>query len=236
MDIKRYFFLKLYKFMGLTVFSKLDLKRGGKDMIILKEKIPQLRKFDELSHKSRQKLKPYYEQYISKVSPEEWAISFELSVFLMVLCDILKPKRILDLGSGFSSLVFRLYMSDISPKPIVWSVDTSSKWLEETCRFLEFNNLTTENLTTWHNFLKEDVDSFDLILHDLGYIPIRMMTLKKVLTLASPKGIIVLDDINRIIYRAYVKQILNKSKLDYYSLKFFTRDDYERFSMLVSLR
>ncbi len=132
MKIKHYLLLKLYRFLGFTIFSNKDLIRGKKDMLVLKEKFPRLQNFVELSNKAKQKIEPYYNQYISTISSQEWAISFELSTFLMILCDVLKPKRILDCGSGFSSFVFRYYMSNVTPEPEVWSVDTSPEWLEKT--------------------------------------------------------------------------------------------------------
>lgn len=235
MKIKPYLLSKLYRFLGLTIFSNKDLIRGKKDMAVLRKKFPRLQNFDGLSIKAKQKIEPYYKQYISTISSQEWAISFELSTFLMVLCDILKPKRILDCGSGFSSFVFRLYMSNVSPEPIVWSVDTSPEWLEKTRRFLDANDLPINNLTTWRQLCEDDVGTFDLILHDLGKTyTIRKNGLEKLITLSSSTGIIVIDDINRFGYETYVKLISKKSALNFYSLKLFTIDKFGRFSWLLS--
>lgn len=233
--MKDYLSLKLYRFLGLTIFSNKDLIKGKKDIAILKKNFPRLQNFNKLSINAQKKIEPYYKQYISTISPKLWSISFELSMFLMVLCNILKPKKILDYGSGFSSFVFRFYMSNASLKPIVWSVDTSPKWLEQTRRFLDANNLSIENLTTWEEFREKDVGTFDLMLHDFGYTPaIRMKGLKELITLASSTGVIVIDDINIPGYETYVKLISKKFDLNFYSLKLFTIDEFGRFSWLLS--
>lgn len=171
-------------------------------MIRLKKKIPRLRNFDRLAKKSRQKLKPYYEQYISKVSTDIMTISLDLSVFLTV---------------------------------ILWSIDDSKEWLEKTRTFLASHNIPSDNLIIWRSFVEQNYDTFDLILHDLGSMEVRKEMLKEVLTLSHPGGIIVLDDIHKQNYRSYTKRLLNESNLNYYNLKFFTRDKFGRYSMLVTL-
>lgn len=235
MKIKHYLLSKLYRFVGLTIYSNKDLIKGKKDIDVLKKKFPRLKKFNELYIKAKQKIDPYYKQYISTISSEECAISLELSTFLMVLCDILKPKRILDCGSGFSSFVFRLYMSSVTPEPTVWSVDTSLKWLEKTRKFLDANDLPFNNLITWRELCEDDVGTFDLILHDLGLTyGIRKNGLQKLITLSPSNGIIVIDDINRFGYETYTKLISKKFDLNFHSLKPFTIDKFGRFSWLLS--
>jgi predicted O-methyltransferase YrrM len=220
--------------MGPTISLCLDKKKATEDMIVLKEKIPQLQNFDELSIKIQQEIEPYYKDYISRFSREVVALSFELSTFIMVLCNIMKPKKILDLGSGFSSFIFRSYMSKANPKPLVWTVDDSPEWLEISKIFININELSTENLSTWQDFIKEDVGTFDLILFDLGSFPFRKKVFREVLKLVSSNGLIVLDDIHNPAYRPYVKRVVNESNFNYYSLKNFTKDKFGRFSLLVS--
>ncbi len=177
---------------------------------------------------------PYYQDYISRVSIDYMAISLELSAFLLVLCEVFKPGAILDLGSGFSSFVLRYYMSSATPKPIVWSVDDSPEWLERTRTFLMDYKVPSENLSTWSSFAQQRFDNFDLILDDLGVMEVRTATLKKVLTLARPAGIIILDDMHKAEYASYVKQVLHASKCKSYNLIPYTRDKYGRFSILVT--
>jgi hypothetical protein len=56
-------------------------------------------------------------EYVTYVSRPDMAISRELAVFLYSLCESIRPQYILDMGSldmgsGFSSYVFRLYQAN----------------------------------------------------------------------------------------------------------------------------
>lgn len=217
-----------------TTLTPFEKRRGEKDKIRLQKKIPQLQDFDELSSEVRKILKPHHETYISEVSTDIMAISLELSVFLTVICKILKPKMILDLGSGFSSFVFRLYALNTTEKPVVWSVDDSPEWLEKTREYLVAHNLPAQNLVTWDTFTKQEYGPFDLIFHDLGGIEVREHTLKEVLGLYHQGTKLVLDDFHSIRYKLYTKKVLRESNIDYYSLKNFTQDEIGRYSILVT--
>jgi hypothetical protein len=62
------------------------------------------------------------------------SVSVELAVFLDVLCRLIEPDRILDLGSGFSSFVLRRHLAsrDVGVHSVIWSIDDSPEWLEQT--------------------------------------------------------------------------------------------------------
>lgn len=104
-----------------------NISRANRDKLYLEKKFPQLQGFTERQTAVAKELKPYYEEYTFDVSQEDMAISLELATFLQIFCDIMKPKHILDLGSGFSSFVFRRYKATSQIKPIVWSVDDSQE-------------------------------------------------------------------------------------------------------------
>jgi hypothetical protein len=55
------------------------------------------------------KLKPYYSEYVNHISSPEMAASMELAGFMYTLCKANQYKKVLDLGSGLSSFIFRLY-------------------------------------------------------------------------------------------------------------------------------
>jgi len=204
------------------------------EAIRLKKKIPQLRNYSKLAGESRTKLQPYYDEYISDISSNDMAISFELAVFLTVMCKIFKPKSILDLGSGFSSLIFRSYQLNAAVKPVIWSIDDSPVWLDKTRGYLAKHDLPTENLDDWHSFIKQNRGTFDLILLDLSTIDFRKKILKEVLALAHPGGMVVLDDVHKEHYGSFVKKVLNESNCNYDSLRFWTKDKLGRYSMLVT--
>ena len=80
-----------------------------RDIPRLRNDLPQLRNIDMLTRQRSEELLRYYTLYISKVSLDSMAISLELSSFLSVFCDLIRPASIADLGTGFSSFVFRHY-------------------------------------------------------------------------------------------------------------------------------
>jgi predicted O-methyltransferase YrrM len=149
------------------------------------------------------------------------------------MCNILKPMRILDLGSGFSSFTFNFYKKNTTSKPEIWSVDDSAEWLEKTNDFLTGNKISINNLMTWDSFSKKDWEPFDFILHDLGRMDVRMKVFEKVISYAKPGGIIVLDDVHKKDYMSFVKQKLKQMNLNYYNLESFTMDKFKRFAILV---
>ena len=200
-----------------------DYIKGRRDKRRLEKKLPQLRTFSKQSSAVVEDLRPYYAEYILQVSSNVMAISLKLAVFLMIRCHVTKPKRILDLGSSFSSFVFRRYQSQTYPRPEIWTIDDNPDWLEQTRIFLASYCLQDDNLAIWDAFSLGEQGSFDLILHDLGSIQIREETLTKVITLGRPNGLIVLDDFHKTKYRASVTQKLKHFEFEFYSLVLHAR-------------
>jgi len=178
-------------------------------------------------------LNPYYEEYTSKVSPSDMAISLEMAIFLHIFCDVTKPKSIADLGSGFSSFVFRHYQAITGVKPDVWTVDDDEEWLEKTRTFLVLHGLSDENLITWDLFLQRGPKSFDLILHDLGSMETRAKTLPTVLTLSHSNGLVILDDVDKSEYFSVLLQVTKHLDCELYNLKFYTLDSIGRHAGLL---
>ncbi len=94
--------------------------------------------YDLKSSIYRTEILPFYQDYVKNVSNPIMALSLELSVFLLLLCDFIKPKNILDFGSGFSSFIFRYYAAHYvnNQSTIIWSLDDSQEWLDKTSEFL----------------------------------------------------------------------------------------------------
>lgn len=201
----------------------------------LKGRFPQLKDYESLAGSHRDQLRPYYETYVAQFSDPGWAISLELSAFLLTLCQLLRPKRLLDTGSGFSSFVFRHYAARATPQPQVWSVDDSAEWLEKTVSYLKQNGLPVDNVCQWQPFIDGCPGKFDLILHDMAFGQRRMEKLPSILDLCSSNGVVVLDDVHIESYHGYAMKILNERRLKHYSLKSFTVDSFNRYSELVCL-
>jgi len=180
----------------------------------------------------RKELEIYYKEYIEQISGDYMAISLELATFLLVTCEILKPKNILDLGSGFSSFVFRYYQARADIKPTVWSFDDNSEWLDKTKQFLSAHNLSVDNLIIWSSFSNYKNHRFDLISHDLGNMDLRKKTFEDALSVLGHNGVLILDDIHK--YENFVRNFLQKTNCKYYNLKYYTKDKFNRYSFLVS--
>jgi putative heme iron utilization protein len=93
MNIRRYnstyFKHKLYdSSIRKSIISYVDHKRIQKQYSHL-QNIYETKK-EEYKHK----LLPTYEEYITKVSTDIMAISLELSVFYILICDIIRPQKI----------------------------------------------------------------------------------------------------------------------------------------------
>lgn len=96
--------------------------------------------------KSINRLKNDYHYYINNVSLGNSAASIETAALLDMIVRKNNVERILDLGSGFSSFVFRQYQKDVSLPVEVISVDADAKWLKKTETYLTQNELKTDGL------------------------------------------------------------------------------------------
>ena len=61
-------------------------------------------------------------QYVATISDSAHAISLELARYILEVASEDHAKRLLDLGSGFSSYVLRAYAAGV-PGAVAWSVD-----------------------------------------------------------------------------------------------------------------
>lgn len=236
MDLRRYnwkyFKHKMYdSFIRKKIRSIIDCER-------IKKKYPELQNtYEAKKNDYKHKILPFYKHYVSDVSNEIMAISLELIVFCVVICDIIKPEKILDLGSGFSSFVFR-YMPSIlnqNYRPIVLSVDDSQEWLEKTRRFITSHSISCNNLITWEELIQQDSNLFDFILYDIGEFPFRMEILEQTLKFANANGVMIIDDMHSAEFGHFVQKVLNRNKISFFDLRYYTIDRLNRYSLLVTL-
>jgi glycosyltransferase involved in cell wall biosynthesis/predicted O-methyltransferase YrrM len=171
-----------------------------------------------------------HQEWEAMVGVPGMAVSRELALYLWSLLEERRPRRVLDLGSGFSSYVFRLFAATQGGEMTLWTADHDGEWLAKTRRFLQCHDLSVANMITWEAF---DESEFDLVLHDLGGMEMRAATVEKALRLARPGGAVVLDDANRSEYAAHVVGVLQRLGLRYQSLAHATTDGYGRHSWLV---
>lgn len=176
-------------------------------------------------------LKPVHRDYIDRVSRADMAASLELGAFLCAACKSRQPRRLLDLGSGFSSFVLRSYAS-LNPGVTTVSVDDDSAWLQKTAQFLAHQGLETENLLLLQDFLNARQDPFDLILHDLNFVEVRINYVEAILDRLAPGGIVVFDDVHKRDYLHPLLKLLRRRQGECYSLKPVTSDQFGRYALV----
>lgn len=199
----------------------------------LEQRFPGFRCYADATRSIRAELKPVHEVYVREVSSPAMAVSLETSVLLRFLLDVSEPRKILDLGSGFSSFVFRSYAASHDGCQ-AWSVDDHPDWLKRTGEFLESRQLPVERLMPWPDFERERGGEFDFIFHDLGSMELRQRSLPVALShAANGRGVVVLDDMHKRRYARAVRQTLGACACRHFNLRTWTADALGRFCWLV---
>jgi|SRR5581483_5681076 len=201
-----------------------------RDLARLRERFPFLGSYAVASAPVAQRLAPAYADYIARVSPDPIAIGLPLATFLGVLCEQLRPRRILDLGSGFSSYAFR---ASSAPTAEIWSIDQSRAWLDRTLDFLRQHGAGTPHLATWEDMIATAPAPFDLVLQDFATLDVRRQMLDRVVDLCRPGSLLVIDDMHVPGYRRATLRALDRRGLDYFSLRLLTRKRL-RYAYLVA--
>jgi len=173
-----------------------------------------------------------YRTYVSTISLEDHAVSWEAARYLFQAIQEAKPKRILDLGSGYSSLIFRTYQAKFAPEITVVSVDDDAEWLEKTKTFLQANDISTKHCITWETFSSAYADQFyDFILYDMGNMYTRAENLTKIVDVMEPTGCLIIDDVHFSFYAMVVFEVIGNYRLRLQSLKQETLDKYGRYAV-----
>jgi predicted O-methyltransferase YrrM len=226
--------LHSYNSIWELLLTRSESQNAARDAERLRARFPFLANYPEMAARFRNDLSAHYREYTSTISPDPIAISLELAVFLAVACEATRPRAILDLGSGFSSYVFRSYVkrSGATAPPVVYSIDQSTRWLDETRRFLDARGLDSTNLLTWDDFLASDRPPFDLVLQDIADLGTRLEMINRVIGECRPGGMVIIDDMHVPGYRRAVLSELDRRGMSRFSLRAFTRKRL-RYSYLV---
>lgn len=177
-------------------------------------------------------LEQAYQRYVRDVSRAEMAISVELSRLLYSLCIARRPKTILDMGSGFSSVVFRWFARH-QASAAVWSVDDNQQWLTKTQQVLTGLGLATDKTLRWPSLREGEPIHADIILYDFSGISERVDNMPLLSRFAHPGSIVVLDDVHKPPIRKAAMEWVNKRGLRFTNLKTVTSDPYGRYAWLV---
>ena len=193
--------------------------------------VPDLAELEHFASDSRTLIEPVYRTYVERVSSPAWAVSLETACVLYALCMIARPRAILDLGSGFSSVTFRLYARACTTGCVIRSVDDNPQWLNRTRVFLASLGLSTEGLMEWSEFRRKK-SYYELIFHDLGDMPLRAASLEFILGLRADTGWVILDDMHKGNYAPFAETVCAAAGLQLYPLRDLTLDRYGRFACL----
>lgn len=162
------------------------------------------------------------------------AISLELASLLLFLCERHKPRVILDLGSGFSSYVFRKWQLESGANSTVLTVDGDAGWLARTRLFLEEEHLPTNDLLEWSSFLQLNrVMKADLILHDIFHESMRAATLPNLVDFMHSRTFLIVDDIQKTPIRQAADAFVHQYGLSYFDLTPVSMDHYKRYQWCI---
>ena len=182
-------------------------------------------------------IKAVYEEYTTCVSTPIATISLELACVIWFVLNKLKPKLIVDLGSGFSSYLFRLYQDtrkDSDDVCEVFSCDDNSFWLERTSIFLKSRGLSVKGLCLWEEFTNEYQGKRpDLVLHDLGNPELRVKNMPRVFDLCKPETTLILDDIQKPPIKRAALDALEQRGGCGYDLARLTYDKFGRYAWMI---
>jgi predicted O-methyltransferase YrrM len=209
-------------------FFRFQLRReGARDRLRLERDRPELAGLGANMLRFERELESAWMDYVENVSRAEISCTLGGAALLAAIAEAIGAKTILDLGSGFSSYVFRC-----SPARVK-SVDDDPRWLENTRAFLVKRSARAEELVTLDALGAADQHAFDLVFYDLGSMSTRERYLELALSAARPGGLVVLDDCHKARYWRRAKEVLAARASAQYSLRSYACDIWGRFAVLA---
>jgi predicted O-methyltransferase YrrM len=181
----------------------------------------------------QRELEPAYDRYVTEVSDPAWAASIQLAAFLWHVSRVSEPTSILELGSGFTSYVFRRYAEEHGGVTVL-SADNSEDWLRKTADFLRNVGSRDDGLILLEDLEEVAVErDYGLVFNDvLGTLRVDLMA--AAMRFRSPEGIVVVDDAHREPDRWSAMNCARREGLEVYDLRPWTLDLYGRWAVLVA--
>lgn len=208
--------------------SRLDWQR-------LRERLPDLAGPPGGRERFIAALLPAYRRFVGSVSPPATTMSLEVAAFLAELCERQRPRRVLELGSGFATAVLR--RAGASPvstvRPEIFTVDDDPVRLDRARSFLTRESLSSERLFAWSEFRQSREDGFDLVVHELDATP--SVALEDVMDRVVAGGLLLLDGAHRPDAERVARRALSDAGAEQWSLRAQTRDCYGRHALLARL-
>lgn len=218
------YFINKFRFAvlqsAIKAFSDFEANHGNPEFI-------------QTMDECKEQLRPYYDDYIRNISIPEMAASLELVAFVYAICKIKNCRKVLDLGSGLSSFVLRLYAQN-NHNVTVFSVDDDLDWLRKSQYFVKKYGLSDSGFLMLDELYVSGESNFDLILHDLNFVEVRISEVLQVAKLIGPHGLLIFDDVHKLDYQFALLKKLSKLDMQIYSLKPETIDGYGRYAFAAS--
>jgi predicted O-methyltransferase YrrM len=170
-------------------------------------------------------LRPAWREYTRTVSSPPMAVSLQAAALCAYLCEHLQPRRIADLGSGFSTVVFARHARTTACDVV--SVDDDDGWLRRTEHHLDRLGLRVAFLGGLGDF--EPSAAFDLVFYDLGRMPVRERRLQWATSLVAEGGLVVIDDLHKPDYAEQVRRHARAENLQLIELRAATVDRFGRY-------
>jgi predicted O-methyltransferase YrrM len=134
---------------------------------------------------------------------DQTAISLAAARSLWGLLTTWAPRAVLELGSGFSSSVIRLWQQGQGPRrPVtVYTTDDNWRWLGETLYELEQEHLDTSHVLHQDVFARIVPRQFDVLFLDLADTGTRLALAPTLPRWLKSQGLLILDDWHMEHYR-----------------------------------
>lgn len=175
--------------------------------------------------RAREVLATAHHEYVTSVSSPGMALSLETSCLVWALCEQRKPKAIVDLGSGFSSYVIRKWARSANAATV--SVDDDPSWLPRSKAFCAKHGLSTVDFQAWDEFSTHRMGQFDIVIYDLGRMPLRHANIARGLSFMAAGGIAVVDDMHKHNYHKEVVHVIAGLGMRGTDMKALTTDSHE---------
>jgi predicted O-methyltransferase YrrM len=192
--------------------------------------------------RATERLRPLHRRYASDISTPAMAVSLETAALIWVCCDKTQPRRVLELGSGFSTYVLAQYAQTRASGTSVVSLDDDRYWVQRTREFLEEQGALSPALqlvqaVPWGPDciprFRQDGE-WDLIFHDAGTSEIsRGSWLPALYDALNPGGWLIVDDMHKPKNWNAARDFARGNPSRLYSLRSLTRDSFGRFAALI---
>lgn len=204
---------------------------GWRDRPAVEKEFPALFDLEE-RHRVREMLEPAYIDYVTNYSTPTMAISLEAATSIGLLVEQLRPRSLLDLGSGYSTFVLALLAPHESK---IVSVDDSGQWLAASERFLTrtLKRSREVRFSHWNDF-DGAADIWKFIVVDFSDIARRVQCLEQMARNSNSliSATYYYDDFHKPQMRQVLRKCTNGCDYKLYSLRPVTSDMYGRFGAL----